>query len=221
MNFKPLSFLLAGMLLVGLAPRVTAIDINTTDFTLIVNVSDPSAVTFSGTLADALNSDTTHTFYDGIDLMGLFSSPAASLPNNLIPTVISTGLTTEANASPVYDSSYIDHITGGNEVDFNLYTRTMAALTTTETFSSSTQRQALFGTAIVDLSDYASILPAYGTTGEVFAGYSGENDPDAENPLVLIGYYDVIPEPSQWSLLLLGGAGLLVARRFRRSTIKA
>ena len=180
---------------------------------LIVNDSDPSAVTFSATSAAPFTSDSTHFFYDGIDLMSLFSDPVAPLPTNLTPSVTTTGLTTLSDDKDAFDSSYVDHISG-TEVDFNLYTRTTAAQTDAEDFS--VDSQAFTGTAIVDLSDFASLLPASGI-GELFAGYSGQYNPSIENPLVLLGDYEVVPEPSQWSLLLVGAAGLFALRRFRAS----
>jgi hypothetical protein len=178
---------------------------------LIVNDSNPDAVTFTATTNDPLNSDSTHVFYDGIDLMSFFTTPVAPLPTNLTPTVTATGLTTDIDATPVYDSSYVDHVSG-SEVDFNLYTLTAAALTDAEDFS--VDSQAFTSMATVDLSDFTSLLPSSGY-GELFAGYSGQNDPNDENALVFLGDYEVIPEPSQWSLLLLGALGLFSFRRLR------
>jgi hypothetical protein len=204
--------ILSAVVLMGSTFPCRAAEVNTPDFLLIVNDSNPYAVTFTAATSDPLNPDSNHVFYDGIDLAGFFTTAVASLPTNLTPTVTGTGLTNDIDAAPVYDSSYIDHVSG-TEVDFNLYTRTMAALTDAEDFA--VDAQAFTGAATVDLSDYASLLPGFGSTGELFAGYSGQNDPNMENPLVFIGDYEVIPEPSQWSLLLLGAVGLVFFRRFR------
>ena len=211
MKFYPL-FLSTLLSVAGFTSARAVSNIPAPDFLFIINDSDPGAVTFTATVNNPINSDASHVFYDGIDLMSLFTNPVASLPTNLTPIVTGTGLTTFIDGTPVYDSSYVDHVSG-SEIDFNLYTRTIAALTTTETFDST--QQAFTGTATVDLSDYASLLPAYGAIGSVFAGYSGQNDPNSENPLVFLGDYEVIPEPSPWSLLLLGAVGLVVIQRLR------
>jgi hypothetical protein len=186
------------------------------DFQLIINDSNPNAVTVTATGTDPFEPDSAHNFNEGIDLLNFFSTPSTSVG---LPSFTSSGdLTTGANGSPTYVDAGVDNFTG-RYVDLNLFNDGSAD---PETFQSGTA--AFTGTEVYDLIDLASVLPTGIERGPILAGFSGDTNglegdsmTDLAGFLTYIGDYEVIPEPSQWSLLLLGAASLVAVRRLRAS----
>ena len=186
---------------------------------LTVDVSDPAAVTITATTGVAEASDSSHTFNDGIDLATFFPTAFEYTSFNVSPT----NLTTFIDGAPDYDTSHSDDLTG-SFVDLNLYS-TSSGEDGTEDFTMGTQ--AFLGAATLDLSGEIGNLPSSGTTGEVYAGYSGDTEEgsdflssgleplQAPSGVTLIGTYQVVPEANQVLLMLVGAAALLAVRRFR------
>ena len=172
---------------------------------LYIDTGDPAAVTFTATGNAPSASDSSNVFNDGIEVAGFFPNT----PSSFSYTVSSSTLTTFLDGSPVYDNSHSDNLSGGADVDFNLYTNYFdSGATNTERFA--TGSPAFAGVATVDLSSDASLLPSAGATGDIYAGYSGTYDGH-----LLIGTYVVVPEAGSGVFVLLGGVILLLARWYR------
>jgi hypothetical protein len=214
------ALLTLAFVIVAFADHARAITPSVTPL-LIIDDSNPDAVTFTYTDYNPFRSDSAHTFTQGIDLLNFFA------PNTLGSDVFDTfgTLTTFLDGAPDYDASSSDNVTGDYQ-DLNIYAGFFDPLNgSTENFSTSSP--AFTGTATIDLSDEAANLLPAGTIGDIYAGFSGELSkglpeeeivPNAQaigGYITFLGDYEIIPEPSQWSLLLLGGAGLLVMRRLR------
>ena len=171
---------------------------------LTIDVSDPSAVVFSATGANADANDTSFTSYNGIVLRQfLIADPALS------PLVFpGTGTLTGGGSGQAYDrivsSLFIfPHL---SPRDLNLYSRFGSAA---QTFS--TAAPAFSGATTWDLSSLSGLLPSPGAAGDVFAG-----DEDGIGP-VAIGQWATVPEPSTFAALTsLGWVGLCIAYRKRR-----
>ena len=241
MNLQTKSLAAVIILGLGLSSRALAVTPYVTPL-LIINDSDPSAVTFTYTDYDPFRSDDVHTFSDGIDLENFF---APNSDEEMYFDNTSGNLTTFLDGTPDYNYSHSDDATGsytepiivgdpnsGETVDFqdlNIYS-SVDEDNPTENFS--TGSQAFTGVATIDLSsEIGNLLPA-GTIGAIYAGYSGDlpsNDIESlseftsldtsnglgDTYLMYLGDYEIVPEPSQWTLLLLGAAGLIAVRRFK------
>jgi hypothetical protein len=185
---------------------------------LDIDDTSPANVTFTATTGAAAATDTSNTFGEGIDLTTFFTAPPGDAePPNPSSSNLTTYVTPAVPGS-VYNGSNLDSLSG-SEVDLQLL---QAADTTgPEVFTQGTQ--ALTGSATIDLSGLASLLPAAGTTGDIYAGYSGDvpiTSAEAISAILgpgvtLIGTYVVVPEPSSWAMLILGSAtalGLTIRR---------
>ena len=206
------SFLLVlGFCVLGFASRAAAQNL-TYPVLVVVNDSDPSAVTFTATTADPIFASSNHPFSEGFDLIQFFTSSIGTNGGTIPFSVTGSGLTTYLDGTPHYNTAQADYL-GEYEGDINLYTSGTGSASD-QTFA--TASQAFTGTETLDLSSYSSYLPASGTLSYIYVGHT-----QTTNPVQLIGAYQVVPEPSQWSLLLLGAAGLFALRRFRPSSAKS
>jgi hypothetical protein len=224
MSQKSKSFVAFIILAAAFSARAYAVTPNVTPL-LIIDDSDPSAVTITATDYNPFRSDTSHDFADGIDLLNLFA------PNSIGTDYFGTSgtLTTFIDGEPDFNDSHSDDVTGDYQ-DLNLYFLGDSG-SNTENFSTSSQ--AFTGTTTVDLSDEAANLLPAGTIGAIYAGYSGDlgsslsegaistADVFGGTYIMYLGDYEIVPEPGQGALLLLGAAGLLAFYRFRASRASA
>jgi hypothetical protein len=173
------------------------------DILLIVNDANRNAVTFTATTNAPLASSSSHNFGQGIELIDFLTAPVFTVGPNQ-----GTGsLTTSLDGSPTLDAEVT--LPPGSLVDLLFYN---PEFNNTEDFKTGTE--AFKGSETFNLGRF---LPPAGTIGDIYAGYPGEEDSinHLGNTPVLIGQYYVIPEPSQWNLLLVGAAGLIALRRLR------
>ncbi len=171
---------------------------------LEINVSNAAEVTITSTGLFADADDSTRSLYDGVNLDRFLTDVPPPGPN---PTVL--GNLTPTGSPIAYSLVFWDDYSG-SMVDLNLFNEHSEY---TQSFS--TSARAFTGAATIDLSDIATLLPTAGTTGSIFAGYSG--NATAEIPLTEIGQWRVvaIPEPSTYAAFL-GVAALAAAVLLRR-----
>ena len=142
----------------------------------------------------------------GVDLIGYFSSSLTSVRTGVAGTLTPAGAGTTAYNEWIADN----YQNGFNDVDLNLFSSSRIPV---QDFTTSSA--AFTGTVGLNLSSYLAELPATGTEGPIYAGYSRQ-------PGTLIGYWEVVPEPSSLEQLALGGIILsgLIAWRARRGAIR-
>lgn len=171
---------------------------------LVIDVSDPSQVTFTATNANAENNDDESWLQEGISLIGFFQSSVADpslydfdAPSNLWSPGGNFAYTTlvSINFTDPFSLTYLDLSIFGSGFS-------------TQDFS--TSAPALTGSATADLSAWLAFLPAAGTTGDINSG----DGVSFEGPV--IGQYAVVPEPSTTGLLVC--SGLLCLARARRQS---
>lgn len=176
--------LLAGLLLPLASPAAVI---------LVIDISDPSQVTFTATNAHAQNNDNDSTLEDGFSLIGFFKVSVTDpslyyfdVPSNLRSpggNFAYSTLTSVNFEDPLSDADLDLSIFGSGFSKQNF----------------STGAPALTGSSTADLSDWLDFLPAIGATGNIYSGYSIV----FERPL--IGQYTVVPEPSAIGLIACGG----------------
>jgi hypothetical protein len=175
-------------------------------YLITVNDSNPNAVTFTGTGADATGSSTAaNTYAAGLILTGF--TPGSTLGFvPALPTPLSTSsLVALLDGTQDYD----DAQSGSNGIE--IYGSGNGSQ---EDFVAGSP--AFGGTVTFNLNNatFPFILPVDGTVGNIYADTNGFSGPPT-----LIGTYVVnntaTPEPSQLALLLAGGLGLLGVMRAR------
>jgi hypothetical protein len=186
------------------------------DILLLINDSNPAAVTITATANNATVINSNTTLYDGSELLGFFTT---ALPGNYESALSSGTLTPSGNDTLPYESYYVDDYSGGN-VDLNLYYYGSGPSDPNENIPQqfSTLLSAYTGTATADLSNESLFLPAAGAQGNVLSGWSG-------NVGAVIGQWQVVPEPANAGLTVGLGALAVVfvglATRRRAAVIKA
>jgi len=162
---------------------------------LEVDVTNPSAVTFTATGAfSAVDSSSTVTF-DGISALGFLTSSGGNTEQFTTSTLRPSNV-----ISP--DDAYTAYQFDTNGVDLDMYTNGGQL---TQVFS--TSAAALVGQLVANLSFWTSQLPSAGASGNVLAGYPATNGG-------VIGTWQVVPEPSMYALAGAGAlASYLMARR--------
>lgn len=172
---------------------------------LTINDSNSADVIFTATSANSFASDSSHPFFEGIVLASFYTAVPT---NNLMNAVAQNQLLPFGNlpntGSDHYNSYALDSISGSAR-DLNFF----SAGSDDQIFTSGIQ--ALTGADIIDYSftspDGASLLPAPGTKGYLYSGFSSGD-------AVIIGSWAVVPEPSSTNLLAAGLVlGVLTARR--------
>lgn len=177
-------------------------------FHLGIDLTDPSAVVVTATSLNAADNSAL-TLFDGATLQLFFTGDIATLPNgplggNLAPFASGTG----------YDSWSVDDTIPFVFSDLSFFQYTDDPPNSpAQVFGSFFT--AFKGTGTLDLSAEAAFLPIIGTTGPIFAGYSGNLGP-------IIGTWEVtavpeLPVGAHLALYGAGFAGLWTFRRFRKS----
>lgn len=170
---------------------------------LIVDVSNPNAVTFTSTTSFATSgtvfapSDSS----DGVDLLGFFKSDVGVLPSG---TFLSSSLT-PSGTSGAFNNWSPDNQSGSTR-DLNLWNSVGGA--GSMQFDSSVR--AFTGQASINMAllGYTSFLPSAGASGNILNGYSAINDGNT------IGQWSVVPEPQTYAMLAgLGLVGFATVRR--------
>ena len=196
-----ISFYLSILFLTGLfASRVNA------QILITIDDSNPAAVTFTATGNDPSVSDATHLFSQGIVFANFVTTA------HLIPSITATSasLTTGVDGMPFYDEAQSGSITG-TFADLQLSTTSAA----TENFNAGTA--AFAGVSTFDFSANSAFLPAAGFSGALYAGSNQIFSPAA----VVIGSYQVVPEPSSWALIVVGAIALLAVGARAKSRRRA
>ena len=162
-----------------------------------VNVSNPSAATFTATGNYSLIDDSTAEGIVGVDLLAFFSGMGAGLED------VSGNLTPPNQNGFAYNCWFSDYYSSTYPIcnDLNLFNNRDDL----QTFS--TGAPAFTGAGTTDLSAYAAFLPSPGTTGDIAAGSFGDGS------MAVIGQWQVTPEPATLVMLAMGGAVMLIRRR--------
>jgi hypothetical protein len=203
---RKLLLLLLGLIGFATTPSLRAVTL------LIVDDSNPSAITITSTGANPLVADGNYETFDGVDLVSFFSSGLFT-GNSISGNLTAAGVTQPYNVWTVDDTT-------GPYTDFNLY---VTAGNETQTFDTSVP--AFTGTATVDLSAFTIDLPADGATGNLVSGYVGPGLYGYIGPGVspALGQWVVVAEPALSALL--GGLGVLVGvvvgRRWRLACLSS
>ncbi len=176
---------------------------------LLINVSDPSNVTFSAVANNSAITGTSRVDYsDGITLDNFFTSNQSILLGN--PLAISGNLTAAGTALSYNETVTFSY---GNPnpvpgVDLSIYYNTITP-GANQTFV--TTAPPFTGVGSADMSPYASALPAHGASGSVLMSYQGG---------LVIGEWQAIavPEPEEYAAAAGAGLALLIAyKKFRKA----
>lgn len=163
---------------------------------LIVDITDPSAVTITATTNFSAINDSTSQDGNGIVLKGLFSSGSGS------------GSFTSGDLAAPGGVAYNFSANGFNstvtDLDLNLFSQDKS---NTQSFVDSAA--AFTGSLTINLD--SEDLSGVGSSGDVLVG---DGEPGGGSGLV-IGTYQIIPEPSMVSLLIMGLGTLCIVRRRR------
>lgn len=174
---------------------------------LEIDVSDPSAVTFtsSGGMSSTLSS--LDASLEGFTIENFFSTEVdlfGALGGTLSPTVgtssaysaIGTFNYSANNGTFTAGDDLSVYVSGSEGADSQVFNTTTAAFV---------------GAASIDLSAFIASLPAPGTSGHIITGYFQSGTPDHGE---VIGQWSVtaVPEPSSTALWALGMAGMLLRR---------
>ena len=164
---------------------------------LEVDVTDPSAVSFTATGAFSAVSGSSTVTFDGISALGFLTSSGANAEQFTTSTLRPSNV-----SSP---GAYTAYQFDTNGVDLDMYT---TGGLPTQVFS--TSAVALVGQLVANLSFWTSQLPSAGVSGNVIAGYAANNGG-------VIGTWQVVPEPSTIAMALAGLAcgGYSMFRRRR------
>ena len=165
---------------------------------LRIDITNLSATTITATGANAQNNDIDETYLnEGFLMLGFFTSE----PGPTIPDFLDFSDLYSPGGNFEFTSLFLAAVSGSQEVDLNI---------AGSGFSSndfSTTEAAFTGSATVDFSGLAAYLVP-GSTGDILAG-------DAFYNTVVIGQWEIIPEPSAMALAFFP-LGLALLRRKRR-----
>lgn len=184
-------------LLAGLCLAAALTTTSSAAVVLTIDITNLSATTITATGANAQNNDIDETYLnEGFLMLGFFSSePGPTIPDSFdFSNLYSPG------GNFAFTSLFLAAVSGSQEVDLNI---------AGSGFSSndfSTSEAAFTGSATVDFSGLAAYLVP-GSTGNILAG-------DMFYNTVVIGQWQIIPEPNAVALTLVPAAlGLLRRRR--------
>jgi len=170
---------------------------------LIIDISDPSQVTFTSTNANAQNDDEDSWLQEGISLIGFFQASVEDLYFFDTPS----GLRSPGGSfaySTLTGINFFDPLSPDTYQDLSIFGSGFS----TQDFS--TGARALSGSSTADLTDLLASLPPVGTTGNIYSG----DGISFEGPV--IGQYTVVPEPAAIGLLTCGGIFAFLRGRKRR-----
>lgn len=177
------------LLLVGLCLGMTSMT-GRAAVILTIDISDLRNVTFTPTGAHAENDDETQLYY-GFTLIAFFN---ASLDDSDITYFDESDLYSPGGNFEYTDLTSVDFQGGTNYRDLNIFGSGFS----TQDFS--TEEAAFTGSAVADLRHWAGFFAAVGTLGSIYS--------DSEAAYgILLGEYQIVPEPSTVALLV--GAGLV------------
>lgn len=193
-----LAFAIAGFALSGQADAAVV---------LVIDISNPAAVTFTSTSANSQTNSSLNIGSEGFTIQNFFTSSAnyasaTGVGGNLAPTGSSFTYTQLGTFN--FEANNGNFVAGN---DLSIYS---SGGTTAGSQVFSTGTRAFNGVATVDFSSTPGALPTSGTTGNVYSGYfqSGTTGHG-----LLIGTFQVVPEPSS---LLICALGLTVVCGKRR-----
>ena len=173
---------------------------------LVIDISNPAAVTFTATGNVSLVNSSLNMALGGFTIQNFLATPEWL-------DELTTGDLHPTGSAYVYAGlGTFDYEGGsgnfGSANDLSIYSNGGSSTTElSQVFSTSSP--AFNGVMTVNFSEFASSLPAAGTTGNVRAGYLiGESGHTG-----IVGDYIVVPEPSS---ALLGGLGALALLKRRR-----
>ena len=203
-----LSLFIVGFLSLSLSARAAVI--------LEVDVSDASAVTFTATVANSAVDSSLNYSLKGITIVDFFTSNVNYGVNTTISGSLAPTLSSPSDGFYDYFGSYDwDGNTGsfGPSTDFNMYAGGAAGPGSQEF---STSFQAFTGVATFDFSANSGFLPTAGASGNIYTGYLKTGGDPTEG--LIIGTWQVVPEPSSYALYLgiFSVACLVFRRRCRK-----
>lgn len=178
---------------------------------LEVDFSDPSAVVFSNTGAFAENASSTHSSGAGITLLGIL--PGNTFGHNSEPPSLFSVLDSPAGTTRTpFTDIFVGNFGNWSTEDFNFFDEGPVIFT----MQFRTDSAALAGgPVIVDLDSLKNSFAAVGATGNIVAGNPGLSP-------VVIGQWQVVPEPSAFLTLAVVSLGVAVCvslRKFRKMAI--
>ncbi|WP_367872911.1 PEP-CTERM sorting domain-containing protein [Luteolibacter sp. Populi] len=163
---------------------------------LIIDITNLSQVKFTATSAFAQNAEADTDMLDGIVLVDIFSkNPGSNTPEEVTSSNLrSPGAS--VSFREFYDGGY-----AGGTLNLNF------AGTNLSTHEFSPTEAAFTGSAVADFSGAVAGSLIAGTSGDIWAG-------SALDGRVVIGQFQIIPEPGS-AMLGLAGIGMMVLRRRR------
>ncbi|MCB1335586.1 MAG: hypothetical protein KDK26_18595 [Roseivivax sp.] len=189
------------VLVLGLASNASAAIL------LTVDVTNPNAVTFTGTEEMPIANGSTSVFRGFTLLDFLTASSTVSFVTNQTSTLVGRG------ASQTLHDIFFPSNAGRN--DLNIYDSSANG-----TINLRTDRPAFRNVLTADLSAIAALLPGAGTFGQIILG---DNPNSTSQPIV--GAYQVVgvaPVPLPLpGLLLVGAIGAIAATRKRKKAATA
>src|ERR1700744_276233 len=170
---------------------------------LTINDSDPSAVTITATemAANASSQIDSITLSDGIDLEDFFQADESGTSS---APMLNGSLEGSGTGMAYGNVGVDDYSTGGSAPAYDLHLYT-ASQTTSQTFS--TSPPAFTGSWTIDLTDLGidvADLPRAGSSGSIVVGDSASSAANGNEPLTIIGNWQVVsdvPEPSTYALM--------------------
>ena len=155
---------------------------------LVIDITDPANVTFTATGAHAENDDPDTWLMYGFTLTGFFDS---SVEDWDIHYFDESDLYSPEGNFEYTDFTSIDFSGGSNYVDLNIFGSGFSE----QGFS--TTAPAFTGSAVADLRGWIAQIMGGGTVGSIYT--------DSEEQYgILIGEYQIVPEPTTMMAVLLG-----------------
>ncbi len=199
MTFTKSSFTI---LLSALAPLATV----NAAVVLVVDVSDPSAVTFTAQDAASDISSSLNRSMEGITIENFFSTISDVRTVRFVGGNLTPSLGIQTN--PYVGTGTFDY---GGSIEFGIADDlSVFANNTVENSQQFTAGQRAFnGQATIDFSTEAAALPSLGSTGDVITGFNPNNAGEG----LIIGQWTVVPEPSSTLMLCAALIGFGSVRR--------
>jgi hypothetical protein len=203
MKFPKLSLLLS-VCVAAIVPSEAAI-------VLQIDITNPNAVVFRSTTANAQSNGSADADYEGgITIENFFISA-----RNITTAVALSGNLTSSGATASFNELVTFNFGNSTPVSADDLSVYHAPLNTGGVQTFSTSLQAFTGSGSVDLSTHASALWAVGQTGDVLLSYQ-----NVGGQRVVIGQWEIvssIPEPSAYAAIFGGMAlGCAIFSRRRR-----
>jgi hypothetical protein len=199
--------------LLAMVGTVLTTSLHAQTYLLTVDISNPTNVVITATGNNATVDDSTTTLFQGVNLLGFFTSAFGSVNSvNGSPS----GTLIGGGTGVGYNFFDVDNVSG-SLVDLNPFFFNSEVANQTQVFS--TEQPAFTGSITLDMSAYVAELPEDGATGDI---RPGARSGAAGLPFgSVIGQWQVIsttptPEPSMLALASLGGLSALALAWRRR-----